>query len=376
MKMKKQFKSSFKDKVMKDAERQQSRASSYGYLSLPKGVQVYSPEPGSRVTLDFLPYVVTDDRHPDRDPEREIAMPDTLWYKRPFKVHRNIGAANDSVICPTSVGKRCPICEYRAKLMKEGAEKESTDALKPSLRNLYVVVPLGDKKYEEKPHVFDISQYLFQGLLNEELEENEDYGVFPDLEEGLTLKIRFESRTIGKGQPFAEASRIDFLQREEQYTEEILKEVPSLDNLLHILSYEEIEARFFEVDTEEAGGKLKEDVAPTIRRGIGKEEEEEEEEEESTPKRSVTRTPSRTTTPIRRVVEKEEEEAPTRKVKEEEEEPVPVNKTRETVSASEQTSSKGKCPYGHRFGADVSAFDDCDICEIWDECYETGRKKK
>jgi len=348
-------KSSFLGKVNKDAERQQKAASSYGYLLLPKGVSVFTPEPGSKnVLLDFMPYVVQDPKHPDLDVEDGIAIPGSLWYKRPYKVHRNVGVDNDTVVCPTSVKKPCPICEHRAKRIKEGdADKEELKALKASMRNLYCVIPVNNKKFEAIPHVFDISQFLFQELLNEELKENQDNGVFPDLEEGKTVKIRFDSSTIGSSKPFAEASRIDFVERDEQYDEAILEDVPNLDNLLSIMSYKDIEAKFFEIEEEETGGRLKPEA----------EEEEEEEEEPRPTSRKHTSKPK---------PEKEEEEEETPEEEEEEETPkVHRSHRKEEV----KSGHKEKCPHRHKFGVDTDEFDECSSCKIWDDCIEEKEKQ-
>jgi len=54
---------------------------------------------------------------------------------------------------------------------------------------------------------------MFQKMLKAEIDLDEDYEIFADLEEGLTLEVRFSSETIGGGQPFAMASRIDFKER-------------------------------------------------------------------------------------------------------------------------------------------------------------------
>lgn len=371
-------KSSFLGKVNKDAERQQKAASSYGYLSLPKGVSVFTPEPGSRnVMLDFLPYKVTDAKHPDRNDEDDIATPGSLWYKRPYKVHRNVGVDNDTVVCPTSFKKPCPICEHRAKRIKEGdADKEELKSLKASWRNLYVVVPIDNKKFEDKPHVFDISQFLFQELLNEELKENEENGVFPDLEIGKTLKLRFDSSTIANSKPFAEASRIDFIERDEQYDEAILEVVPNLDNMLNVMSYKEIEAKFFEIeDEEEDGGKLKDEddtdeeekthrrtkytkEKPHSKRKETEEEEEEEEEEK----------PMRKPKPPKGSVKSDDE------VEEEEEEEKPASKVHRAHKTETVKSGKEKCPHGHKFGVDTDEYDECASCKSWDDCIEEKEK--
>jgi len=362
--MSKKRKSNFRGKVGSDAKRQQTAGSSYGYLNLPKGVNVYSPDPGSKnILLDFLPYIVTDERHPDRNEELDIATPNSLWYKRPFKIHRNIGVDNDAVVCLASFGKKCPICEYRAKRIREGADKEETDAMKQSMRVLYVVVPLNSKKHEPEPHIWDMSWWLFQNLLNDELEENEDYEVFPDLEEGLTLKIRFDSKTIGKSQAFAEASRIDFEERDEQYTDEILEDVPCLDEVFNILPYKELSAKFHEMEDEATEDpnveeEEEEEEKPTRRKRktIKKEEpepEEEEEEEEEEPE--VKSSPKRRKKPIE--TEPEEDDEP------EEEAP-------KTSRKAKPEGSKNKCPHGHKFGTDCEEFDECDECDSWNECIE------
>ena len=126
---KKKRKGNFRNKIRRDVERQETASSSYGYLNLPSGVSVFNPEPGSRVKMDIIPYEVTDTNHPDKFEDEQIAVAGDLWYKRPFKIHRNVGSGNDSVVCPTSFGKKCPLCEYRAKRLKEGAPKEEIEEL-------------------------------------------------------------------------------------------------------------------------------------------------------------------------------------------------------------------------------------------------------
>jgi hypothetical protein len=278
----KKSKSNFRGKITKNAKDSKSNQNNFGYLNLPKDVHVFQPEPGSRVKLDFIPYEVTDNKHSDRDPELEIAIPGTLWYKRPFKTHRNVGSGNDTVVCPSSFGKKCPICEYAQKRAKEGADKEETKELWAKSRNLYIVIPRDSKKHEETPYVWDMSQYLFQNLLNEELEENEEHAVFPDIEEGLTLKIRFETKKMGKN-TFEEVARIDFIEREEALDESILEDLPNLDTLLKVLSYDELHAKFFEMEDEPDAGKLEKD----------EDEDEDEEDEKPVRKKSLERKPAK-----------------------------------------------------------------------------------
>lgn len=368
-KKKRRYTSKFKQKVAANSHKQKTQVTQYGYLRLPRNVSVFKEEPGSRVKLDILPYVVTDKNHPDRDDENGIALPGELWYKLPYKLHRGIGVENTSVVCPTSFGKPCPICEYRARLIKEGGDKATIAALKPSLRNLYIVVPKDSKAYEEKPHIWDISQFLFQNQLNEEIEENEDYAVFPDLEEGLTLRIRFSEETFQKNK-YASTSRIDFEERDEPYDESILKEVPNLDEVLDVLPYSKIEALFFgtelnvyedEDEDEEEEITTRKRKAKSLREDpqfnkLMKEEEEEEDEGEDDEEDSSYDDEDIEDDNVEPDDEEEDDEeqkkAPTR------------TRTKKTVS------NNNKCPYGHKFGIDFEKYDECDDCDLWEECLE------
>ena len=391
--MAKKKKSSFKGKVGRNVDKQESAASSYGYLNLPQGVSMFKEEGDTRSNLDILPYIVSDERHMDRDEELDIAVPGGLWYKKPYKVHRNIGPGNDSVVCPTTWGKKCPICEYRQKLFKEGAEQDVTKALKASLRNLYVVIPIGHKKLEEKPHIWDISQYLFQNLLNKELNEDEEYETFPDLEEGWTLKVRFDSVSLGSNK-FAETSRIDFKERDEAYEEDILEDIPDLDKVLQVHSYAELEKMLFQYeDPDEDDGEEKEtrkykdaddedekprrssrkkkdadpedeeDEKPTRRSTRKKKDEEEEPEEDEKPRRSSRKKKEEDTG------HSHDDDADPDEDEDEDEKP-----TRSTRSS--RGSSKNKCPEGYKFGVDTEDYDECDECELWEACIKAKEKNE
>jgi len=346
---------SFKGKVADNAKSQKRASSSYGYLSLPKGVNIFSPEMKGSVYFDIIPYVVSDSKHPDKNVDKGTALVGDPWWKRPFKIHRNVGASNDVVVCLTSIGKRCPICEYKAKRAKEGAEREELDTMKASSRSLYLLRPKKSKKFEDDYHIFDISTYNFQDLLTQELEENEEHEIFPSLDEGETLKVRFEEKTIAGGQPFPVAERIDFVEREEQYSWDDLEDSPNLDEMLIILSYDELRAKFFEEEEEETGGKLRE----------AKDEEEEDEDEEEKPARKKKSIKDET----EEEDEEDEDEKPPMKRK-------PKKIVEEEEEEEEKPTKKNKCPEGYKFGVDTEKYDECADCEIWDECLEAKRKKR
>lgn len=436
-------KSSFQGKVAKASKKTAQQNSNYGYLNLPKGVNVFKPENDSRVTLDFLPYIVTMKNHPDKDEKDGTAVKDSIWYRLPFKTHRNVGTGTNqsSVVCPSSFGKKCPICEYKAKKVAEKADKEDIAALKTSPRYLYIVNPLDSSKFEKgKWHIFDISHAMFQKLLDDELDEGSVSEIFMDPTEGESLKVRFTGKTIGNSKPFPEATKITAVERAKPYADSISGETPKLDEILVVLTYEELEKKFFELEDEE-----EDDDEPRAKKSNKKavvEEDEDEDDEQSAPvKKSTKKVP---------VIEEDEDDedddepiAPTRKKKVE---PASVKKSKKppvvededdeddeeeadetltwddllkmkdvglreiikaeelnmdaddfeddikalrkavakelgikipkTVSTPEKEKSGNKCPSGFRFGIDTDKKDECNACDLWDDCMEAKKKNK
>lgn len=283
-KKKKNKKSSFKGKVKGDGARKDS-GGGIKYLSLPKDISLYTPTPGKSEKFDIVPYTITDKNHPDMHAESETAIAGDIWYKRPFKIHKDVGADNEKFVCLSSIGKKCPICEYAKELSDEGADWDEIKAFKAKDRVLYAVIPRGVKKLEEEIHIMDFSYHMFQKLLDQEVNENDKYEEFPDVEDGLTLKVRWNEEEFGKF-TYAKANRIDFEEREEELDAEIVEEAPCLDELLVVLSYKDLKAKFNE-ELPEDGDEEEEDEDENPFKGKKKSskkkpvEEEEEEEEDA-----------------------------------------------------------------------------------------------
>ena len=405
--------SKFRAAVAGNVKQQKLQGSKYGYLNLPKNIRVFKEEPGSRVSLDILPYIVTDPKHMDKNTDLGIAVVGEQWYKKPYKIHRGIGANKESFVCLTTFGKKCPICEHRAKRVKDGdAEDDELKALKPSLRNLYVVVPLNSKDHEKKPHIWDISQYLFQDKLNEELEEDDTNAVFPDPDEGLTLKIRFSEEYFGKNK-YAATSRIDFEEREKPYKEKDLKDVPNLDEILQVLTYNELEAKYFEYETEdeeEDGTSVRSMMKPKKKKEADPDEEDEDDADDSSDEDDEDEDDTSDEDEDEDTDDEDEEEEDEEDTdddedddeveEEEEEEDIPekekcmackgtgknskggickpcngTGRKQEKKSAKKEKkvdkkAGKNKCPYGHVFGKDCEEYDECDDCPKWDDCMD------
>lgn len=374
-------KTNFAKTVKANVANQERQDSNYGYLNLGKGIELYKTKVGNKM-IDIIPYIVTNPKHMDRQVIKEddvdIAAPGTLWYRAAFRVHRNIGISNETVVCPSSFGKPCPICEYRKKKASEGIDKEELRPYNSSKRSLYAVIPIDDKDYKEKVHVLDISDHCFQNKLNEELQFKDKFANFPDLENGYTLSVRFVEQKMGKN-AFNEATRIDFEKRE-AYDESLLEQVPSLDDLLIVLSYEQLKALFYEEDVEMVTEAPEVEEAPIIpRRRTVVVEKEEEPEPEETPA-----PPQRRRAPV---VEQEEETpaAPVRKKpaappveepeQEEEQTPPQRRKPVEKTPPTSASGGKNKCPHGYTFGVDTDSHPACAKCNAWDDCIDEMDKR-
>lgn len=392
--MAKKTSSRFGANVTADVERRKREGSSYGYLKLPQNVNVFKEKEG-KLKVDIIPYIVTDENHMDGNPKYpDAANPGNPWYKKPIMVHRSVGAENQSIICPRSQGKKCPICEHRAKQQSQGAEKDDLIA-KPQTRVLYVVIPIGNKEYEAKFHIWDISYGNFQKKLDEELGENPEAGIFPDPSEGYTLSVRFSEEVFNKNK-YYEASRIDFEERE-GYDEKIMEQAPNLDEVVTILTYKEIEKMFLEIDedeeVEEEAPKKKstfpakkvkdeevEEEAHPFRKKktvVQEEEEEVETEEEEAP---VLKKKAAPETPFKRKPAPKEEEAEEEEEEPEAEEEAPAPR-RKTIPAKEEPKKKGgevsqTCPSGHKFGKDWDGYDSCDDCSVFKACGKAHETSK
>lgn len=355
---------SFKGKIIQSTIQQRNKAASYGHLMLPRSIPLFKEKPGSVVQLDILPYVVTDERHPDRDDETERARKGDMWYRRPYKLHRNIGAENNSAVCPTSVGKKCPICEYRAKLLSDGTswEDETVKALRAGQRNLYYIIPKKDKELDEIPHLWDIANSLFQKALEDEYMMKEEYESFPSLEGGYTLTVRFSEEKF-KTSVYAKTSRIDFDKRG-PYDEAMIDQLPSLDDVLVVKGYKELEREFFETGDADGEGEAEGDAETAA---------------EDTPRpttRPVTRTAPVAASPklVPSFTRGKPVEQPPAEEGAERVDP-PVRPAASAAAASRSRvaaapAAKERCPHGHRFGVECDQHSECEECTEWGACMD------
>lgn len=302
-------------------------------ISVPEGVHKFTPKKGT-MNLDIIPYVVSTSRHPEANAGEQ-------WMRRTFYTHVNVGVDDEGkggkvrICLNKTFGKKCPICEYREELIEKGGDRSLIDSLRPKIREVYNVIDLDEP--DKGVQVWDVSYHLFTKQLEKEIREGEDdWAGFSELEGGYTVKVRFDMKSFGKGEPFPVADRIDFKKRKD-YDESILKKSHDLDKMLVELSYEQLEREFLGLEEQEENKKLEEK----------KLEDKKLDEPVSTERLNKKSMPKESERRISAV------EPPERKRRERE-------------------SDSPKCPGGGVFGEDCDSLDACQDCseDIWMKCGE------
>jgi hypothetical protein len=343
---------SVRDKAREAADKRERGGGGLDTLqNIPREVEFFQPKMGrgnkGKNRFSIVPYIVSIDNHPFQEPGEP-------WPECTYWQHK-IGVGSDSkrFICPAKTAqakdKRCPICEYRAALLKSGQDPELADELKPKQRQIFNVLDHDDE--DKGIQLFEISPHMFGFMLDDEDKaQAEDFGdrYYGDFENGLAILARFAEGSFG-GSKFPECVRIDFEERDDLPEELVMEEAVDLDAALRVLDYDELNKKFFELESGEA--EEEEDEPPARGRGRSRREKEEEPEPEEKSSRSRR---SRQEEPEPKEEDEPEEKPRTRRSRREPEpEPEPAD---------------GECPAGLRFGHDCDSDEACDTCDVWDDC--------
>ena len=141
--------SSMRDRFKKRAKEGAQKGFS---VQLPEDVKRFSPKKGT-YKLDVIPYTVSAKKHPDGVAAGE------LWCRRPFLIHYGIGVDNKPQVCPRTIGKPCPICEYYERERKRpGADEDALKEIRAKARELYIVIDLDNE--DDGIQVLEMSYHL------------------------------------------------------------------------------------------------------------------------------------------------------------------------------------------------------------------------
>jgi len=210
-------------------------------INVPDGCDLFSLGKEGTKRIEIVPFTAgADNPYADKG---------ELHYERTFFTHRGIGASEDTYICPKKTwGKKCPICEAKAKLSQDpDADEDAVKALKWSERQLFNVFDHGDP--DKGLQLWDFTFHWFGKLLDARIknqEEDDEYEFFADPEDGFTLRLTIEESDFAKGK--FEVSAIDFKARKKPLDEELLEAALILDDLLIEVPYDKLSDIFLQVD--------------------------------------------------------------------------------------------------------------------------------
>lgn len=338
-------KMSMRDRIMQKAN--EGDVNSGSGLRLQDNVTFFKPKKG-RNQIIVVPFVMS-------GPNMEEIPAGELWFRYQILKHFNVGPEGTAVICPKTVGKRCPICEHRAALLAQGRNKTEQEVkdLTPKKREFYNVIDVDD---DFRLKIWEVSYYNFGKHLREEIREADtDLAAdFADPENGALLIVRLSEEAMAQNK-FLETSRIDFRERE-PLTEDILSQAIAFDKCLHILSYNELRKLFLDLDDDDT----RDDVE-------GSEEPASHEVEQAEVKRSVRHIPHKEESER----DEESEDRSSSFTEEKDVKPEKKSVSTEETKLTTREDTKFSCPHGGVFGKDCDTEkmnNNCETCDIWVEC--------
>ncbi len=230
-------------------------------IKIPDGMKRWRPEKEGTYRIDIIPYIV--------GKLNQKAEEGTLHYECTYQVHARIGAEENSYAClKRYFGKKCPICEQRVVLGRDPeADDDAIKALMVKDRQLFLIIDHADR--EAGVQLWEASYHLFGKLLETKLKnaDDDEYENFHSLTDGMSLRITFEERSLGKNSPsFLDAKDIEFKKRKEQYEEDLLDDLPCLDELPIEMDYDKLR----EIMLQLGDDKDKDEDEPTPKKGAGK----------------------------------------------------------------------------------------------------------
>jgi hypothetical protein len=300
--------------------------------------KLFKPVAGKN-KIDIIPYLASKN-NPDKGNN-----PGDPVYVLDYWAHRNIGLNHDNIICPAkNYHKPCPICEEIERMKDEGKDWDDYKDLMPKRRVAYNFVDV--MKNDKKILVFDVSHFFFEKeLLDEALSQGEgDMIDFFSLDEGKTVVFRATEESLGGGKYFKFKS-FSFEDRAKAYPERFAKEAFCLDDLLNLLSYDQISAVYFgdgiEADDPDAVNDDDDDAKPV-----------------ASAKKNSSKKP----------VEEDDDNALVDDDDPIEEKPAAKKSASKKTSAKKQDDDENECPHGHKFGEDYDNFEECNDCTKWKKC--------
>jgi len=291
-----------------------SKTTDVKFFRIPKG--------DCSVLFDIIPYEAG-----KQDPKNKEGE---AVYLLDVDVHRNIGAANEQVLCLTQYNLHCPICEEITMRKANNEDYESRiKPLKATRRVVYnIIVRDGGPEEKKGVQVYEVAHFLSEKNIVG-ISKNPRTGgtiVFSDPDSGRS--ISFSKRSPSQGTVIYDS--FQFCDRPAPITEEELNAAITLDELLEMREYDDISALLLKGTSDNDNDNDNEGDGESAKTSDGWVE------------------------PGGGRTEKAHTETP---------DPPARSKRRERVAQQGPV-----CPHGGTIGKDIDELDACPECEMYDQC--------
>lgn len=216
------------------SKRAEQRDSRPHCIQIPKDVPQFEIKEAGAFNIDIIPF--------ELGPDSQFGEEGDLYFEKTYFSHQGIGTRMGSYAC-LSQGQNepCPCCEYGQQMPRDtDAEKKLANKMFPKHRQLWIVWDHNDRK--AGPKIWDVSYHLFGKALKGKLdlaEEDDDWGIFHDPEEGLTLRCLAEEDSF-LGRKFFKVENLDFKARKVAIPDRFLDHGISLDDCIIYTPYDEL----------------------------------------------------------------------------------------------------------------------------------------
>ena len=334
-------KEQLRNRVKESYERKDSWGVMTGFFRPDKKIPFWWPGQGQH-TVDIIPFIAGNNM------PKHMGVKEGEWcVNLDIWAHYDVGPGKATLICPKmNYGKRCPVCEERDRLKSSETSadlKEFISKVTPSRRSVYNVVVLDtDKDKDRGVQVWDASHHsIHKEIEAQAVEEGSVQIYYADMEEGYSIRFTRE----GQSQYNTKYRGFKLLKREYAISDEHIDQAQTLDQIIHVPTYEEMCEVFF--------GGISSTSEDPVAVGQDTPRPSETPTEESPKKEAVASVPPRRQAPAQ-AAPRETAPPPRRQAPAPQETPPVVD--------------KATCPYNHPFGEVEKHEPDCSTCDSWEDC--------